>query len=175
MSWVWSLGWEDSREEGMATYFSILAWKIPWRGEPGELQSLKSQRVGHSWSNLAFRFTQWLAILAHQGPIHLIPHRCFYRVGRTFVYLWLDPFCLGVHPLVSMLSLLLPVNGCSHTCSTTWGLPGVTALLLDAQVDQSDELHVTALDLFIHFFPQSSLWRMLVWKLLESITLTPVL
>ena len=174
------MGWEDSREEGMTTYFSILAWKIPWREEPGELQSMKSQRVGHNRSNLAFKLTQWLAILAHQGLIHLIPHRCFYRAGRTFVYLWLDPFCLGVHPLVSMLSLLLPANGCSHTCSTTWGLqtwwlPGVTALLLDAQVDQSDEFHVTALDLFIHFFPQSSLWRMLVWKLLESITLTPVL
>ena len=32
---VWSLGWEDSREEGMATHSSILAWRIPWTEEPG--------------------------------------------------------------------------------------------------------------------------------------------
>ena len=33
----------------MATHFSILAWKIPWTGESGELQSMGSQRVGHDW------------------------------------------------------------------------------------------------------------------------------
>ena len=34
-------------EEGMATYSSILAWKIPWTEEPGRLQSIELQRVGH--------------------------------------------------------------------------------------------------------------------------------
>ena len=34
-TWVQSLGWEDPLEEGIATHFSILAWKIPWREEPG--------------------------------------------------------------------------------------------------------------------------------------------
>ena len=42
-----SLGWEDPLEEGMATYFSILAWRIPWTGEPGGLRSVGSQRVEH--------------------------------------------------------------------------------------------------------------------------------
>ena len=37
---VRSLGWEDPLEEGMATYSSILAWRIPWREEPGGLQSM---------------------------------------------------------------------------------------------------------------------------------------
>ena len=37
----------------MATHFSILAWRIPWTEEPGELQSIGSQRVGHDWSDLA--------------------------------------------------------------------------------------------------------------------------
>jgi len=46
-TWVPSLGWEDSLEEGMATHSSILAWRIPWIEEPGGLQSLGSQRVGH--------------------------------------------------------------------------------------------------------------------------------
>ena len=42
-----SLGWEDPLEEGMATHSSVLAWRIPWTEEPGGLQSIASQRVGH--------------------------------------------------------------------------------------------------------------------------------
>ena len=44
---VQSLGWEDPREKEMAPNSSILAWKIPWTEEPGGLQSMGSQRVGH--------------------------------------------------------------------------------------------------------------------------------
>ena len=44
---VQSLGWEDLLEKEMATHSSILAWKIPWTVEPGRLQSMESQRVGH--------------------------------------------------------------------------------------------------------------------------------
>ena len=39
-TWVQSLGWDDSLEKGMAIYSSILAWRIPWTEEPGELQSM---------------------------------------------------------------------------------------------------------------------------------------
>ena len=46
-TWVSSLAWEDSLEKGMDTHFSILAWEIPWTEEPGGLQSMGSQRVGH--------------------------------------------------------------------------------------------------------------------------------
>ena len=46
-TWVQSLGWEDPLEKGMVTDSSILAWKIPWTEEPGGLQSMVSQRVGH--------------------------------------------------------------------------------------------------------------------------------
>ena len=45
---VRSLGWEDPLEEEMATHSNILAWKIPWIEKPGWLQSMGSQRVGHS-------------------------------------------------------------------------------------------------------------------------------
>ena len=44
---VRSLGWEDLLQKGMATDSSILAWKIPWTEEPGELQFMGSQRLGH--------------------------------------------------------------------------------------------------------------------------------
>ena len=46
-TWIGSLGWEDPLEEGMATHSSILAWEIPGTEEPGGLQSMGSQRVGH--------------------------------------------------------------------------------------------------------------------------------
>ena len=46
-TWVRFLGWEDPLEKEMAAHSSILAWEIPWTEEPGELQSVGSQRVGH--------------------------------------------------------------------------------------------------------------------------------
>ena len=46
-TWVQSLGQEDTLEKDMATHSSILAWRIPWMEEPGRLQSMGSQRVGH--------------------------------------------------------------------------------------------------------------------------------
>ena len=45
--WVPSLGGEDPLEEGLATHSNILAWRIPWRVEPGRLQSMGRQRVRH--------------------------------------------------------------------------------------------------------------------------------
>ena len=42
---------EDPLEKGMATHSNILAWRIPWTEEPGGLQSMRSQRVGHDWAH----------------------------------------------------------------------------------------------------------------------------
>ena len=58
---VQSLGLEDLLEEGMATHCSILAPRIPWTVEPGWLQSLGLQRVGHDWatSPSLFSFMHW--------------------------------------------------------------------------------------------------------------------
>ena len=50
------LSWEDPLEKGMATHSSILAWKIPWTEEPGGLQSMGLQRVGHNWATDTFTF-----------------------------------------------------------------------------------------------------------------------
>ena len=55
---VQSLGWEDLLEEGRETHSSILAWRIPWTEEPGGLQPIVSQRVGHVWSDLACMHTK---------------------------------------------------------------------------------------------------------------------
>ena len=46
-TWVQSLGREDPLEKQIATHSSVLAWRIPWTEEPGGLQSMGLQRVGH--------------------------------------------------------------------------------------------------------------------------------
>ena len=48
-TWVLSLRREDSLEKGKATHSSILAWTVPWTEQPGGLQSMGWQRVGHDW------------------------------------------------------------------------------------------------------------------------------
>ena len=54
---VWPLHQENPLEKGMATLFSILAWKIPWTEEPSGLQFMESQRIGHDWVTLLLLFT----------------------------------------------------------------------------------------------------------------------
>ena len=48
-TWIWSLGWEDPLEKGMATHSRILAWRVPWTEEPAGLQSMGWQRVEQDW------------------------------------------------------------------------------------------------------------------------------
>ena len=47
-TWVQSLGQEDTLEKAMSPHSGTLAWRIPWREEPGRLQSMGSQRVRHN-------------------------------------------------------------------------------------------------------------------------------
>ena len=74
-TWVWSLGQEESLEEGMATHSSILAWRIPWIKEPGRLQSIGSHSQARlkqqhaqcdSWWMTAFAGI-WIAVIIHMG------------------------------------------------------------------------------------------------------------
>ena len=48
--WIWFLVQESPLEKEMTTCSSILDWRIPWTEEPGRLQSMGLQRVGHNWS-----------------------------------------------------------------------------------------------------------------------------
>ena len=58
---IQSLCQEDPLEKVMATHSSILAWRIPWTEEPGGLQSMGLQRVGHNWviNFILIFFTKW--------------------------------------------------------------------------------------------------------------------
>ena len=61
-TWVQSLGLEDPLEKGMATHSSILAWRIPGTEEPGGLQSMGLQRVGHDLGGNCIFDTAWVSI-----------------------------------------------------------------------------------------------------------------
>ena len=64
-TWVQSLCQEDPLEKEMATHSSILAWKIPWTEEPGRLQFMGLQRVGHDWATLIVVMEKTLESLLH--------------------------------------------------------------------------------------------------------------
>ena len=85
--WVQSLGGEDPLEEGMITHISILAWRIPWTEEPGGLQSIGLQRVGHFWNDLACMHA------VTDKHLHVFRKFCininvFLHIEHLEVYLW---------------------------------------------------------------------------------------
>ena len=59
-TWVRSLGRENPLEKRMAIHFSSLAWRIPGTEEPGRLQSMGSERIGHNSATNTFTFTTYL-------------------------------------------------------------------------------------------------------------------
>ena len=61
---VWSLSQEDLLEEGMATYPSVLGWKIPWTEEPGRLPVIGSQRVRLAEATWHAHSTAWVGLRA---------------------------------------------------------------------------------------------------------------
>ena len=112
---VQSLGWEGPLGEGMATDFSILAYRIPWAEEPGRLQSTGSQRVGHHW------------MIAHSHKKQC-PHRGTKCLFGMLTLTSPPPSCPSltlVQPHFSPWNiLLLPQDLCTDC------LPGVPALPL---------------------------------------------
>ena len=63
---VWSLGQEDPLEKEIATHSCILVWKIPWMEEPGQLQSMESQRIRHDWATNTFILNIFVQLLLNQ-------------------------------------------------------------------------------------------------------------
>ena len=101
-TWVWSLGQEDPLEKEMATHSSTLAWKIPWTEEPGGLQSMGSQRVGHDWETKLSNFHTYTA--------------CTLENTQKFLFWWMNVWIDGgwagcFHP-----HCLLPWLQVSTTC-----------------------------------------------------------
>ena len=75
------LGQEDLLEKEIATHSSILAWKIPWMEEPGELHSMASQRVGHDWvTSLS------LSIPGNEVEVKSLSHVWLFATPWTITY-----------------------------------------------------------------------------------------
>ena len=83
---VGCLGWDDPLEEGMATHSSNLAWRIPWTEEPGGLQSMGPQRVGHDLTAKK----QW-----QQCSTNLLKFLKCLRLSLTTEHLWAQQDSLG--------------------------------------------------------------------------------
>ena len=95
---VQSLVQEDPLEEGLATHFNILAWRTQWIEEPGGLQSMESQRVGHVWCDWACSHScpqlpscykdraviVWQRLYNFQSLSYLLSH----PLKKKFVDLW---------------------------------------------------------------------------------------
>ena len=85
---VWSLGREDPLGEGMADHCSIPAWEIPWTEEPGGLQSMGSQRVGHNWSDLAHThtlyFSRYCTVRSERFSLFFVFVCMYYLCGKYY-------------------------------------------------------------------------------------------
>ena len=111
---VWSLSWEDPLEKEMATHSSIFAWKISWTEEPGGLQSMGSQRVGHDWATNTYLLTllsifhtsQSLLVLRwSQSPGRYMIRQVNFKVSGYFVkVLWRARLSQDLTPLLLILA-----------------------------------------------------------------------
>ena len=114
-TWVQSLGQKDLLEKEMATHSKILAWKIPWMEDPGRLQSMGSQRVGHNWATSLSNLTiGWI-----QG----------YRIGNTERLLWRFEHT-GTNPLQMLRDNFIRLFYClvekamaPHSSTLVWKIP----------------------------------------------------
>ena len=90
--WVQSLSWgrEDLLEEGMVTHSSILVWRIPWTEEPGRLQSMELQRVGHDGVTNVQPEQRWFlsvpppCLCCHFGLLWIKEHQVYLGALRCF-------------------------------------------------------------------------------------------
>ena len=75
-------GWEDALEEGMATYSSTLAWRIPWTEEPGGLQPMGLKRVGHD------------LVINNNSVLLTVPEKLWVNITVQNVFLHYSSECL---------------------------------------------------------------------------------
>ena len=125
---VWSLGWEDPLEKGMANHSSILAWRIPWIQEPGGLKSVGLQRVRHDWATdtrLALSWP-WCQIECTRDSLASLSIQCF-SISRKKLscVLWLTQIPPQHTHIVAWYSVwfFLPPRATLYVLSPIWGKP----------------------------------------------------
>ena len=132
---VWSLVWEDPLEKKIAICSSILAWEIPWTEEPGGLQSIESQGVGHDLGTKQQQYKTWIV----PGTWEKRNKKKAYIHSQQKVFPWTTFLLFHCeHNPVSLLnfcwrSLSAPNAPQSHPIPGSWqlcGLMGVCLLVL---------------------------------------------
>ena len=109
-TWVRSLGQEDPLEKEIATHSSTLAWKIPRTEEPGRLQSVGSQRVGHDWVNLLHFFQKSNQLETfNYSPSPFLPFPFSFQGAVQGLQLNLQLFSLFASCYTSPLSVSVPL------------------------------------------------------------------
>ena len=136
-TWVWSLGWEDPLEKEMATHSSILAWRIPCRVEPGGLQSMGSQRVGHDWVTSLSAFTALLDELLislagmcwfkFESSMNSVIHKIFRNGDEYFPPIWYHSSC---QRLAITLLIICKTSPIVFFVRAPTGLPCFSLILL---------------------------------------------
>ena len=94
------LGWEGPLAKGMATHFSILHWKISWTEEPGWLQSMGSQRVGHDWATNTH--SQAPGVDDGQGGLACCSSWCCKDLDRTEPLIWTETENISLEVFLSV-------------------------------------------------------------------------
>ena len=109
--WIRSLGREDPLEKAMAPHSSILAWKIPWTEEPGRLQFMGLQRVGHAWATKQQLIQVNMAsVVAYRRSINLDKEQP-QKKGEDFLSQFSAFFCWYLHPFI-----ILDTTHLHHIC-----------------------------------------------------------
>ena len=105
-TWVWSLDQEDPLEKGIATNSSILAWRIPQTKEPGGVQYMGSQRIGHGYSTNTFTENNI------RTPVNLSPKFTEYQHIYThiFVYIYIFVSNIFLRKMILLILVLLKYN-----------------------------------------------------------------
>ena len=129
---VWSLGREDPLEKGVATHSDTLAWRIPWTEEPGGLQSMGSQRVGHNCAtNFCFQFSS----------VHLLSH--VWLFATPWIVAWTTSPTPGVHSNsrlsspwchLAISSSVLPFSSCPQSLPASESFSHEVAKILEFQL-----------------------------------------
>ena len=139
--WVWSLGWEDPLEEGMAAHSIILAWRFPWTEEPGKLQS-----IGRKESDVTEETAHIHAQPLRNGsklPL-TTPRVLASEIKRTFLSCNLAGFWGAssiLHPNEAVLSWYLASRGFPKWSHQLWqraGMVPISPLLLASWAREED-------------------------------------
>ena len=127
--WVWSLGREDTLEEGVATYYSILLWRIPWTEEPGGLRCMGLQsQTQFKW--LSISDTQYLSF-SDLTSLSTMPSKSIHIIGNSknsiLFYGWVVFHCIYtpylLYPFICWWTLrLLPYLGIVNNTAVNTGV-----------------------------------------------------